>query len=264
MGEGASGVVYRARHRDTGEVVALKVLRDEIAADPVLLHRFRREAAIAAEVPHPHLVPVLDAGEDDGQRYLASRYVSGESLADRLARGPLELQALLRVVGHAAAGLDALHRHGLVHRDVKTSNIMLDADGTAALTDFGLARGHASTALTRPGRLLGTLAYLAPELIRGERATPATDVYALGCVAYACATGSPPFASGSVLQVGLAHLEDEPRDPLELRPDLPAPLGPALLQALAKHPHARPRSPLAYAELLRRATERATPRAAKP
>ena len=117
------------------------------------------------------------------------------------------------MVGDVAAGLDALHRGGIVHRDVKPSNVMLREDGSAALTDFGLAKGAAYTVLTRPGQVLGTLDYLAPELVRGGEATPASDIYALGCVAFECLAGRPPFADRSLFGVGTAHLEDEPPDP---------------------------------------------------
>ncbi len=126
---------------------------------------------------------------------------------------PLGLERTLSVVADVGAALDALHRGGIVHRDVKPSNVMLREDGSAALTDFGLAKGAAYTVLTRPGQVHGTLDYLAPELIRGADATPASDVYALGCVAFECLAGRPPFADRSLFGVGTAHLEDEPPDP---------------------------------------------------
>ena len=156
---------------------------------------------------------------------------------------------MLGLAERYAAGLDALHRAGIVHRDVKPSNVMLREDGSAALTDFGLAKGAAYTLLTRPGQVLGTLDYLAPELVRGGEATPASDVYALGCVAFECPAGHAPFADRSLFGVGTAHLEDDPPDP----PASPE-LARALLRALEKDPAARPPTATMYAHLLRAAS----------
>lgn len=246
LGEGALGVVYRARRVD-GDVVALKVLKPTLAEDEIYRRRFAHEARIAREIRHRHLVPVLDAGEADGRPYLAARYVAGGALAERLAlEGRLPPSELVRVVAHVAAGLDALHGAGLVHRDVKPENVMLEPSGDAALTDFGLAKGPAYTALTRPGEVVGTLDYLAPELIRGAAASPASDIYALGCIAYACAAGAPPFADRDLFEVGPAHLGEEPLPPRTL----PADLAWAVLRALMKAPEERPPTATAYAHLL--------------
>ena len=180
--------------------------------------------------------------------YLVLEYVPGGSLADRLVVGPLGLDEALDVVASVAAGLGALHRGGIVHRDVKPSNVMFREDGSAALTDFGLAKGAADTVLTRPGQLLGTLDYLAPELLRGGEATQASDIYALGCVAYECLAGRPPFADRSLLGVGRAHLEDEPPEP-----PVSTAVSRVLLLALAKDPAERPPTATMYAHLLRAA-----------
>src|SRR5664279_1888106 len=179
VGEGGMGRVFRARHLPGDGIVALKVIKRALAVDSDFRRRFLREARAAGEVSHPHLLGVSDSGEADGQPYLAMRFVDGESLQRRIEdRGPLGIAESVEVVSQIGAGLDALHAGGLVHRDVKPANIMLDRDGDAFLTDFGLARGKDYSAITRPGRVLGTVAYLAPELIRGGEADSSSDVYA--------------------------------------------------------------------------------------
>lgn len=249
------GLVFRAR-RDGEKNVALKVLKAALIADPVYTRRFIHEARSAAEVRHPNLVPILDAGEHDGRQFLASSYVPGRTLEDRIAaEGPLAVEELLRVAAEVGAGLEALHEHDIVHRDIKSANILLAEDGTALVTDFGLAKGRAYTVLTRPGQVMGTLEYLAPELIKGHPALPASDVYALGCVTFECAAGRTPFGDRSGLQVGMAHLGDDPPDPGAGRHGWPPRLSAPLLQALAKDPAERP-APRVYAESMRAAVSR--------
>ena len=252
LGQGGMGIVFRALHDGDGRTVALKVLRDELSADDTFKRRLAREARAAAEVDHPNLAPVLEAGEADGRVYLAIRYVEGRSLAGRLlADGPLPLADLVRLAAEVGAGLDALHDRGIVHRDVKPANILLGSDGAAVLGDFGLAKGRAYTVLTRPGQVLGTLDYLAPELIRGEPAGPLSDLYALGCVLFECVAGAPPFAGRGVLRAGMAHLEEEPGDPARERADVPPSVSWTVRQALAKDPARRPPSAAALARMLR-------------
>jgi serine/threonine protein kinase len=252
LGVGGVGIVFKAVHEPDGEVVALKVLRAELRGDETYRHRFAREARIAAGLSHRHLVPVVDSGEADGHPYLASRYVLGRSLAEILqTEGPLPLAELLSVVTEIATALDTLHREGLVHRDVKPANIIVDESRSSFLTDFGLAKGSAATVLTRTGHVVGTIDYLAPEVITGGEAGPAADIYALGCVAYECIAGRPPFAGGSFVEATLAILEEEPADPCAERDDLPQSLSFAVLQALAKSPAERPPTGAAYALMLR-------------
>lgn len=256
LGEGGMGVVFRAQRLEApDEIIALKVLRRELAGDEVYRQRFLREARAASEVAHPNIVSVLDAGEAAGRPYLAARYVAGGPLSARIeADGSLPVPYALRVVRDVAAGLDALHTHGIVHRDVKASNVMLDADGAALITDFGLAKGRADTVLTRPGQLMGTLDYVAPELIRGAEASPASDIYALACLAHECLAGQPPFASLNALQVGVAHLEEEPPDLSEAREDIGPRLAWAVAQGLQKDPEKRLGTATAYARLIVAAT----------
>jgi serine/threonine-protein kinase len=258
LGEGGMGVVFRAVHEPDGEEVALKILRAELSGDDTFRKRFVHEARAAGEVRHKHLVPIEDAGEVDGHPYLAVAFVRGETLEARLAKaGSLPMDELVRVIAHVAGGLDALHAAGIVHRDVKPSNVMLDEAGSASLTDFGLAKGRAYTVLTKPGMVMGTLDYLAPELLRGQPATSASDIYALGCLAYECTAGRAPFADKSMFELASAHVNIEPADPCADRPEAPTGLSWAILQALAKDPEKRPPTATAYATMLSFATGRA-------
>ncbi len=218
---------------------------------PALRRRFDREGEIAAGVDHPNLLPVVAQGRDGGWRYMALPFAPGGSLEDRIEAGPLAVSDLVRIIREVGAGLDVLHRAGLVHRDVKPSNVLL-TDAGAALADFGVARGGDDSVLTRAGSVVGTADYLAPEIIRGEQASPLSDIYALGCLAYACAVGTPPFAGRrTVTETCRAHLGEAPADPASIRPDLPPAFAAALLTALAKEPADRPRTGTAYGFLLR-------------
>jgi serine/threonine-protein kinase len=249
LGEGGMGKVFLARSEPEGRIVALKILSSELAVDDVYRRRFLHEARAAREVQHKYLVPIFDAGEADGFQYMAMRYMPGGSLADLLKSTP-PFDTLLRFVAQIAAGLDALHQHGIVHRDIKPLNILLDGAGDAAITDFGLARGYAYTVLTRMGQVMGTVDYLAPELIKGRPATSASDIYALGCLVFECVAGLPPFAGRSIFEIGLAHVQEAPPDPCAGRSDLPDELAWAVLQALQKDPGQRPRTATAYAHML--------------
>jgi serine/threonine-protein kinase len=253
LGEGGMGLVFKAV-RDDGQVVALKLLKLELSDDQVFKQRFKQEARAAAEVENEHLVPILEAAEADGRDYLAVAYVEGATLESVLTeRGPLPADAAARLAAGIAEGLDALHEAGIVHRDIKSSNIIIDLEGTPMLTDFGLAKGRAYTVLTRPGQVMGTLDYLAPELIKGRPAEPASDVYALGCTVFETVTGRTPFADKTLFQVGLAHLEEAPPDPATLRPGLSPEFSRAVLAALAKEPAERPSPASAYAAMLQAA-----------
>jgi eukaryotic-like serine/threonine-protein kinase len=253
LGEGGMGLVFKAVG-DDGRVVALKLLKLELSDDEVFKHRFKQEARAAAEVQNEHLVPILEAAEADGRDYLAVAYVEGATLESVLTeRGPLPADAAARMTTGIAEGLDALHEAGIVHRDIKSSNIIINLEGRPMLTDFGLAKGRAYTVLTRPGQVMGTLDYLAPELIKGRPAEPASDVYALGCTVFETVTGRTPFADKTLFQVGLAHLEEPPPTPASLQPGLSEEFSQAVLAALAKEPAERPSPASAYAALLRAA-----------
>jgi serine/threonine protein kinase len=252
IGEGAVAEVYEAVREPDGERVALKVLRHELSADRTYVARFGHEARSAREVHNRHLVPVLDAGESDGLLWLACELVSGPTLEERIhSEGTLPIRETIRVAAEVGAGLDALHRGGLIHRDVKPANIVLDADGSARLADFGLAKGEAYTVLTRTGLFVGTIDYVAPELVQGNPATAASDVYGLGALVYTCLAGRPPFGELGMVQAVLAIVNDDPPDPFTGRADGSETLLWAVLRALAKNPAERPPTGTAYAHMLR-------------
>ena len=236
------------------------MLKRQLSGDFIFQQRFKQEARAAAEVRDRHLVAILESAEWDGRHCLASDYVDGGSLTDHIASdGPLPLADVVRVVTEVGTGLDALHAAGVMHRDIKPSNVLFDSDGTAMLTDFGLAKGRAYTVLTRPGQVMGTLDYLAPELIRGKPATPATDIYALGCVAFECVAGRAPFADKSRLP-GRARPSRRAaaRSRAPSGPSCPRGFSAAILTALEKDPEQRPATAGAYASLLRAASEEET------
>ena len=250
LGEGASGVVYRASD-ESGAAVAVKLLRPEHAGDATSRRRFLREARLAAEIRSRHLVPILELDDSGAVKYLVMPFYAGGSLRDRLRRARrLAIDEALDLAAQLGRGLDDLHEHGIVHRDVKPSNVLLDAEGVAALTDFGLARAADWTRLTRDGQVVGTPQYLAPELIEGDEATPASDLYALGCVLYECLAGAPPFRARHPAELAFAHLTETPPDPRGERPELPADVALAVLTALEKEPAARPTSATALARML--------------
>jgi serine/threonine protein kinase len=253
VGEGGFARVYRATGPD-GEEVALKLVRADLAAERVHRRRFEREIRAVLGVEHAHVVPVLAAGEHDGVPYLVQPLLRGGTLKDRLAAsGPLEPGALVRLCGHIARGLSGLHDTGIVHRDVKPANILFDEHGKAYVADFGLVKDRDASLLTRPGQAVGSLDYMAPEQIRGEEVTPAADVYALGCVAWQCLGGAPPFGGREPMDAMFAHLHDEPADPCAARADVPAGVGRVVLHALAKAPADRPPTAMTFARLLRAA-----------
>jgi YVTN family beta-propeller protein len=236
IGRGGMGAVYRAYDRRLKRNVALKLIAPELSDDASFRERFLTETELAASLEHPNVVPVYDAGDVDGQLYLAMRYVEGGELKAQLQDdGPLEPARALAICGQIAAALDAAHAHGLVHRDVKPSNVLLDADEHVYLADFGLSRRLADPGLPAgPGPSLGTPAYVAPEQVSGEGVDGRADVYSLGCVLYECLTGVLPYERDSELAMLFAHLEDEPPVP----PEYPA-LAPVFGTALSKDPDRR-------------------------
>ncbi|TML29001.1 MAG: serine/threonine protein kinase [Actinobacteria bacterium] len=240
LGRGGMSVVYVAEQVRLGRKVALKVLTTELAWDEQFRERFVRESQIAAAIDHPNIIPIYDAGEDDGLLYIAMRFVQGPDLKDVLKRGSLGVGRTIFLVEQIASALDAAHAHSLVHRDVKPGNILLEeSTDHAYLTDFGVAKQTTARGLTSTGHFLGTVEYAAPEQIEGGPVDARTDVYALGCVLYECLTSSPPFAHGTEHAVLHAHLVDPPPSVTRLRPELPHAFDGVIATALAKDPAER-------------------------
>jgi serine/threonine protein kinase len=244
------GRVYKAIGPGDEEV-ALKLVKADLAEDEIFRRRFAREMRIATRMRHRHVVPVLGAGDYEGTPYLVFKFLPGGSLQEKLEReGALELETAVTLCLQIAAGLEEIHAQGLVHRDLKPANVLLDEEGSAHITDFGLAKDRDASVLTKPGQALGSMDYMAPEQIRGQEVSPATDVYALGCVAYECICGAPPFADRQGMRILWAHLQDEPADPCAGRTDASKDLGWAIVRALEKDAARRPPGATAYARMV--------------
>jgi serine/threonine protein kinase len=243
-GRGGMGVVYRARQLRLERDVALKVISQEIAGGPDFRERFARESRLAAAIDHPHVVSVYDAGEDDGELYIAMQWIEGSDLRMLLDEGgELPPRRAVTIAAQIADALEAAHRKGLVHRDVKPGNILVRRIGGhdhAYLTDFGVARPlEAASSLTRTGQVLGTAGYLAPEQIRGETGDHRCDIYALGCVLFEMLTGEQPFTAENEMALRWAHASDPRPAPSECRPELGERFDAVVIQAMAIDPAER-------------------------
>ena len=241
------GAVYRAQEAELERKVALKVIAPELAADDRFRDRFLHESRIAASLDHPHVIPIHKAGEESGLLFLAMRYVEGKDLAQLLAEeGALEPRRAVDILSQVAEALDAAHEQGLVHRDVKPSNVLIaEAAGKehCYLADFGLTKRTGSlSGVTAAGEIVGTLEYVAPEQITGDPLDERSDVYSLGCVLYECLTGQSPFPRATDVALLWAHVHEEPTPPSKARPELPRELDTVLARALAKEPGRRYRT----------------------
>jgi serine/threonine-protein kinase len=260
-GVGGMGVVYKARQRSLGRLVALKVIRDEIARTQEFRGRFSREGRLAASVDHPHVVSVYDVGEDDGYLFLVMQWVDGLDLKRLLDRtGPLSPARAVAIAGQLASALDAVHAVGLVHRDVKPANVLLrqvSGNDHAYLTDFGVAKPSEGTEhLTQTGLAVGTPGYLSPEQIRGRDPTPQSDLYALGCLVFEALTGQPPFRADNEIALYWAHANDPRPLASNVAPSLGARFDDFLATALAVDPERRFTSGREFAQALAAASDR--------
>jgi hypothetical protein len=245
-GSGAMGTVYKSEQTSPRRMVALKVLSVH-RTDPAGLAAFRREAALIAHLEHPHIVPVYDFGERDGVPYLVLRYLDGGTLADRLVGGRLDLATAAGWLRSVADALDSAHKQGVIHKDIKPSNILLDKSGNAYLSDFGIA-GVVSDA--RTGAPTGSAAYMSPEQGRGDRVDARSDIYALGVVLYEMLTGQKPYSAETALGVIVRHMHDPIPSARALDPSIPPAADELIARAMAKAPTDRPQTAGEFARLL--------------
>src|SRR5918997_571877 len=225
VGSGGMSSVYRAFDPTLERSVAIKMMHRDISTDPAQLERFRREARAVAQLNHPHVVTVIDAGEDDGTPYIVFEYIEGETLKDRIRRlGRLPVLEAVAYAVEIGRALYAAHAQRLVHRDVKPQNVLIDAEGRAKVTDFGIARSLEAHGLTATGRVLGTTDYVSPEQAFGRDVTEQSDVYSLGIVLYEMLTGEVPFKGDTQVAVAMKHVQDPLPDVQRRRPEVSASL----------------------------------------
>jgi eukaryotic-like serine/threonine-protein kinase len=234
-GSGGMSSVYRAHDRLLERSVALKILHEQFTRDEDYVERFRREARAVAQLAHPNIVTVIDRGEQDGRQFIVFEYVDGENLKEYVDReGPLPVRDAIELTLQVARGLSFAHEQGLVHRDVKPQNVLLDGDGRAKVTDFGIAHAVDVDGMTVTGTIMGTSNYIAPEQASGQPVDEQTDVYSLGCVLYELLTGDVPFEGDSFVAVAMKHVNHPIPSVAESRPDVPPRLDWAIQQAMAK------------------------------
>src|SRR5664280_2317464 len=244
IAEGGMGTVYEAEDVRLNERVALKTIRPDIASDPKVVERFKREILLSKKVTHPNVCRIHDLGVDRSETgteflFLTMQFLSGETLASRIKRGPIPTNEALPLIEDMADALSAAHQAEVIHRDFKSGNVMLVSGANrtcAVVTDFGLARGTHDNSSRTYSPMVGTVDYMAPEQIRGEEITPATDIYALGVVMYEMVTGQRPFTGDSKVTVALKHLNDEPHPPRDITPHLDPHWNETILGCLRKPP----------------------------
>ena len=238
VGTGGMSSVYRAHDRLLARKVALKVLHEHYGADEAHVERFRREARAVATLSHPNIVAVIDRGEHEGRQFIVFEYVEGENLKRLIERdGPLPVATALELAIQIARGLSFAHGQGLVHRDVKPQNVLLNGDGAAKVTDFGIARSlDVQHGMTQTGTVLGTSDYIAPEQAQGRRVDEHSDIYSLGVVLYELLTSKVPFPGENFVAVAMRHINEPPPSVRDERPDVPLRLDAALQTAMAKDP----------------------------
>ncbi len=246
LGSGGMSSVHQATDLILERTVAVKILAEHLSDDERFVERFRREALAVAKLIHPNIVQVYDTGIDEGRHYIVMEYVQGRSGAQILQRhGPLDGETTAEIGAQACAGLDYAHRRGIIHRDVKPGNLMIvggpvgGGEMTMKLTDFGIARAVEQTRITQVGSVVGTAAYLSPEQVRGEEATPATDVYALGVVLYQFLTGRLPYEGSTLAELAVRQQNEKPLPPSTYNDAVPETLGAAVLRALEGDPNRR-------------------------
>lgn len=253
LGRGGMGVVYLASDETLHEQVALKLIAARWSHDRQgMIDRFRREASFARKVSSPHVIRIHDLGEtDDGLLYISMEYFQGKTLAEIVDEaGPLGKADTRAIIGQICEGLGAAHAAGVIHRDLKPQNVLVNERNQVKLIDFGLAKTSFMAGMTATGLMVGTPYYMSPEQVRGTDVDARSDIYSLGALTYYAVTGRPPFEGDNPIAVGFAHLSEEPTPPRERNPAISADLNAMILSALAKDPRDRPRSPGAFGKAL--------------
>src|SRR4051794_28646861 len=239
LGTGGMANVYLAEDEVLGRRVAIKILNDRHAGDDQFVERFRREAKNAASLSHPNIVSIYDRGDAEGTYYIAMEYLDGRSLKELIiSRGPAPVNVSIEYARQILSALRFAHRHGIVHRDIKPHNVLVDAEGRVKVTDFGIARAGTSQ-MTEAGSIVGTAQYLSPEQARGSGVDQRSDLYSLGIVLYELVTGTVPFNGDTPVEIAMKHLSQTPDPPSERRPDVPRDLDLIVMRALAKDPDDR-------------------------
>jgi serine/threonine-protein kinase len=240
LGSGGMANVYLAEDGELGRQVAIKILNDRHAADDQFVERFRREAKNAAGLSHPNIVQIYDRGEAEGTYYIAMEYLEGQTLKELAAeRGPLAVRDAIAYARQILAALRFAHRKGIVHRDIKPHNALIDDDGRLKVTDFGIARAGPASQMTEAGSIIGTAQYLSPEQARGGAIDQRSDLYSIGVVLYELLTGTVPFTGDTPVEIAMKHLSSVPEPPSARRAEIPRPLDQVVLRALAKDPDER-------------------------
>lgn len=251
IGEGGMAVVYRGYDQVLDRVVAIKILRDQYGSDESFVRRFEREAQSAGRLSHPNIANVYDVGNDYNTRYIVMEYVNGANLKELIRRqGPFSVDGAAFIIRQVAGALDYAHSRGLVHRDIKPQNILVDENGVAKVVDFGIAKGLSDSNLTEAGTGMGTVHYVSPEQAGGERATPSSDIYSTGIVLYEMLTKHLPFDADTPVGVAMQHVSVQPPPPSEFNPSIPVQIDNIVMKALAKHPADRYRTASALASAL--------------
>src|ERR671910_3422932 len=251
LGSGGMANVYLAEDEELGRRVAIKILNDRYANDDAFIERFRREAKSAASLSHPNIVSIYDRGEAEGTYYIAMEVIEGRSLKELLlTRGPLSIVEAVHYARQILQALRFAHRHGIIHRDIKPHNNLIGEQGLK-VTDFGIAR-YGPSQMTEAGSIMGTAQYLSPEQARGAPVTASSDLYSVGIVLYEMLTGKVPFSGDSAIEIAMKHLNELPKPPSKLRPEIPEDIDRIVLRALAKAPEERYQSAEEFIEDLER------------
>lgn len=249
LGSGGMAVVYLAKDLVLDRHVAVKVLNESLSNDDKFVDRFRREARAAASLSHPNVVSIYDVGQDEATHYIVMEYIDGQTSKERIREeGALPIAEVVAIGEQIADALNHAHENGIVHRDIKSHNIMIGPRGRVKVADFGIARATSSQTITHTGSVMGSVHYFSPEQARGSYIGEQSDIYSLGVVLYEMVTGKLPFSGDSPIAVALKHLQEEPRDPAQLRPGLPQSVDNVIRRAMCKDPHHRHSSAAALQE----------------